>query len=127
MKASANSRALRVVANATMLYPLLVVGLMYCEWLLACRVLGRQPVPMDDDPKFIDGSSWMHDITGFALVSVVPLAGAALCANIIHIILNRPSAVQAGIRLQTMLAVWLGAYYLSTTQSFGQIVEWWFD
>ena len=127
MSTSSGSRLLRFFANATLAYPLIVVGLFYGEWFLAWHVLGHEPRVSDDDPKFIDGSSWMHDITLLALTGILPVGVASIVTNVVYIVRDRPSAAQAGIRLQTLVALWLGMFVLVFCDLYYPVGEWWFD
>ena len=120
-------RWLRHAANATLAYPVVFAGLWYGQWFLAWHALGHQPVASVDDPKYIDGASWMHGITELALIGVPFVAIAALCTNIGHIVGNRLTAAQAGLRLQTLVAIWIGMGLLVLTDPYYPIVEWWLD
>jgi hypothetical protein len=118
---------LRLFANGTLVYPIAVSGLFYGEWFLAWHVLGHQPIAWENDPKYIDGSSWMHGITAVALIGILPVGAGAVFTNIMYLVRVRPTAVQAGIRLQTLVALWLAMYVLVFTDPYYPIGEWWMD
>ena len=121
-------RWLRRIANATLAYPIVVVGLWYGEWFAAWFVLGRQPIPWEDDPYYMVGvAGWIYYITFVALIGILPVGPAAIFSNLMHIALNRPTAVQAGIRLQTLVALWLGMWVLVFTDPYYPILKWWID
>src|SRR4051812_2121677 len=100
--ADANSRRTSKIvqrfAFASLFLPLMVVGTLYGEWLLATWSLGHPPRPSLDDPKDIAGSSWMHEITMLAILCAIPGAIAAFSLNAVEIGVNRRSTSRAAIR-----------------------------
>jgi hypothetical protein len=120
------SKPLAFFAAATFLYPLLVISALYGEWLLAWFALGHPPQPSLNDPKSIDGSSWMHGITGFALLGIFPVALLALALNVAHIALNRPSAARGAARIVGLVVLWLAILGLLRWDPL-QVIYWWLD
>jgi hypothetical protein len=121
-------RRLRVLANLTLAYPVLVVAIWYGEWFFAWYILGRQPIPWEDDPVSMVGSAGcMYFVTFVSLIGILPIGATAVIANVWHIAANGPTAVQAGIRLQTLVALWLGMWILVFTDPYYPIGKWWID
>jgi hypothetical protein len=120
-----HSQPLAFFASATLLYPLVVVAMLYGEWFLAWSALGHPPRPSLDDPKHI-GSNWMHAITGLALFGLLPVAGAALILNVMHLVINRPSAVRSVVRFVALVEVWVAVYALISWDP-GRVFYWWAD
>lgn len=130
-RAAAESRRqswlLAFFAHATLVYPLIVLGLFYGEWFLAWHALGHKPSPWgDDDPNFISGSSWMHPITALALLGIMPVGCIAIVVNVAYVVRNRLSACQVAIRLQTLVGLWLGMIASLWWEPWG-VGTWWFD
>jgi hypothetical protein len=124
--ASMRPRLLASLANLSLAFPLIAVSLLYAEWFLAWLMLGHKPIWSTNDPKFISGSSWMHTIVAIALLGYFPIGISALIFNLSNLFRVRPSAAQAGIRLQTLVAVWLGVYCFFTWDPHG-VLSWWWD
>jgi hypothetical protein len=122
-----SSRMLTLFANMTLIYPLIVLGMLYGEWLLAWFVLGHKPsIIGDDDPELIP-TRWLHGITWIVVLGILPVGCAAIIFNVAHIIRNRPSAVRAAIRLHTLVCLWLGMYSMLDWYDPYQVMEWWLD
>ena len=121
------ARLLRLFASASIAYPLLEIGLFYCEWLLAWHAFGHEPQWSIDDPKFIDGSSWMHPINWWLLLGTLPACFASIALNIAYLVRYRPSAVQGGIRVFTLVGLRLGLFVWMHNGRDSAIVEWWLD
>lgn len=113
-------------AFTSLFFPLLVAGLLYGQWLLAWAVLGHPPRPSLDDPKYIHGSSWMHNITGIALVSALPAAVVAFALNVVHVMVNRRSWKRTALRLVVIVVSWVALFALFRWDP-GRVVYWWFD
>lgn len=117
---------LRLAADATLLYPLLVVLCLYGEWLLAWSVLGHPPLPSLNDPKLLAGSSRLHGLTGVVLIGALP----ALCASVVFYpivgILPRPSPRRIALRALAVVASW-GALFALLRWDPGRVLEWWLD
>src|SRR5262245_4225884 len=100
-------RLLRLFANAAIVYPVVLIGLLYVEWLLAWHLIGHRPQWSVDDPKDIGGTVWLHLIIQFMLYAHVPAGILAVTLNVAYVVLGRPSAPQAGIRALTLTSLWL--------------------
>lgn len=120
------SRPLALAAHLALAYPLLLVGCLYGEWLLAWLILGREPQPGLDDPKFISGSSWIHPVTGLAIVCFVPAACAAVVLNTLYAIDSRLQGRRLAARVVLLTALWLGTIAL-LHQDPHRVLGWWFD
>lgn len=120
------SRALGLAAGLAAAYPLLLLGALYGQWLLSWWMLGHQPVSSLDDPKFIDGASWMHPVTGLALLGSVPAGAGALALNAIYIALRRPPVIAALLRIGLVVALWVGTLLLLRWDP-GEVLYWWLD
>jgi hypothetical protein len=121
------SGLMRLVANATLAYPLLFIGLLYGEYYLSWHYLGHPPLTNgNDDPACIDGSSWMYPLVAIALIGLYPTTPIALLSNIAYIVYYRPSAVQASIRLYTLVGFWLGVFVLIYRDP-QKVMVWWLD
>jgi hypothetical protein len=113
-------------AVASLLWPVLVVTLLYGEWLLATWSLGHVPRPSIDDPMDIAGSRWMHIVTTLAVLGAVPAAFAALVLNTIAMELHRPTALRGILRLAAVMTSWavlVAVVYWDP----GKILFWWLD
>ena len=117
---------LRRFAVASLLWPVLVVVLLYGEWLIATWSLGHVPRPSMDDPKDIAGSSWMGPITGLAILGAVPAALAALVLNTIAIELHQPTIRRGLLRLGAVMMSWAVLVALVYWDP-GHVLMWWFD
>ncbi len=71
-------------ARVALVYPAIFLILLYGQWLLSWCFLGHPPVPSFDDPKMIDGSSWMSPITFAMFVSYTPMATVAFVLNVAY-------------------------------------------
>lgn len=120
------SRFLSVLALATTLYPLFVFVSLYGQWLLSWLVLGHRPVPSMDDPKYIDGASWMHVITGVALIGFLPVGCMALILNTVHMAYHRLPAIRVLWRVLLLVGLWMGAVLILRWDP-GRVVYWWLD
>ena len=120
------SRVLAYFAHATLAYPLFLLASLYGQWLLSWYVLGHQPQPSLDDPKSIDGASWMHGITYIAIMGFLPAAGVALALNILYAVDRRLRWVGLAIRAVSLLALWVGTFVVLNVDP-GMVLYWWFD
>ncbi|HJQ81211.1 MAG TPA: hypothetical protein VJ828_14720 [Lacipirellulaceae bacterium] len=119
-------RLLRFLADVSLLYPCIVVFLLYSQWILSWYMLGHRPEWSTDDPKYINGASWMHLINLIVLVGILPIIFGAVAFNVMHILRNRTSAAQASIRIATLVSLWLGLLIWMNRDPHG-IIEWWLD
>lgn len=124
---SSSSRADRLLVNLiylALIYPVFAIFVVHVEWLLGWYSLGHPPIPSMDDPKFIEGSSWMHPLTG------VILGGLYLFFLVTPVL-----ATILGFRQSSKFAVLtLLCYALGFVGLIGmcrwdplQVMEWWFD
>lgn len=120
------SRLLALSANATLLYPLFLLGALYGQWLLSWCVLGHAPVPSIDDPKDVAGARWMNPITALAIVGWMPAACAAPVLNAFHVFARRVRGVRLGARVLLLLSLWAGMFVLLRWDPL-RVVYWWFD
>jgi hypothetical protein len=119
-------RLLRFLADATLLYPVMVLGSLYGQWLLSWYILGHKPIYMTDDPKYISGANWMYWVTAIALSGIMPITCAALACNTAHVCRHRSSAAQVSIRVFTFVGLWLGLLVTIVRDPHG-IMAWWLD
>ncbi len=97
------------------------------EYYLSWHYLGHPPLTNgNDDPACIDGSSWMYPLVAIALIGLYPTTPIALLSNIAYIVYYRPSAVQASIRLYTLVGFWLGVFVLIYRDP-QKVMVWWLD
>ena len=109
-----------------MAYPLFPVLALYVEWLLAWSVLDHIPVPGLDDPKYIDGATWMYPIVYLAILGLVPVIFIAIGTNL-HYVVTRPMHWRRrGIRILSFLVLWLGMVVLIAWDP-GRVIYWWLD
>ena len=108
------------IAHATLAYPLFPVLALYGEWLLASYLLGHIPIPGQDDPKFIDGSNWLHPIVSLAILGAGPIAIFAMVTNVNYV------ATRAIQRHLWVLCLWLGMVVLIAWDP-GRVIYWWLD
>jgi hypothetical protein len=121
-----SSRALRRLAIASLLWPALVVVLLYGEWLLATWSLGHLPRPSMDDPKNIAVSNWIHFFTLAAILGAVPAALLAPVLSAIEIFVNRPTIARGLIRLAAVIVSW-AVLVLLVKWDPGRVLYWWMD
>lgn len=119
-------KTFRRVAIVSLLWPALVVVLLYGEWLLATWSLGHVPRPSLDDPMEVAGSSWMHMITTLAILGAVPAAVLALVVNTIAMELHRPTVLRGLVRLATVMTSWAVLVVLVRWDP-GAVLLWWLD
>jgi hypothetical protein len=123
-------RPLRLVANATLAYPLLAVGALTVCWLLAHDILGHAPVVYSDDPEETfrrGGVGWLYvAATWLLIVPVFPVFIASVSLNVAYVLEHRPSAVQAGLRAFTAAGIWLWLWEWVRTDPH-EIIKWWMD
>lgn len=120
------SRTLAFAAHLASSYPLLLLGSLYGEWLLASLMLGHQPRPSLDDPKGISGSSWMHPIPFVALMGMLPAACATLILNALYVINSRIRGRRLLTRLAGLLSLWLGMLATLRLDPL-KVLFWWLD
>jgi hypothetical protein len=89
-------------------------------------MLGHQPQPSLDDPKYISGSSWMHPITGIAMMLDVPAVCGVLVLNTLYVVDRRLRGGRLAIRIVCLLTLWLGMIVLIRFDPHPDL-EWWFD
>lgn len=109
-----------------LLYPLFPLFGLYGEWALAWFHLGHQPIPSANDPKFIDGSNWLHPVVAVALVGLLP-AGCAAPVFISTCF----TVVDADWKIRTLKIVgfsflWIGSAGLLILDPWG-VMYWWLD
>jgi hypothetical protein len=121
-----SSRTLRRMAIASLLWPALVVVLLYGEWLLATWSLGHLPRPSADDPKNIAGSNLVHFFTLAAILGAIPAALLAPVLSAIEIFVNRPTIARALVRVVAVIASWAVLAMLFKWDP-GRVLYWWMD
>lgn len=102
----------RVLANAGIALPLVILVFTYATWVLAWLRLGRQPVPIDDDPKTM--GTVIHGLTNVIMnLGEWWRLGLALAlgsgANLVWVAMastHRPKWVLACVRLGSLLLAW---------------------
>jgi hypothetical protein len=100
----------------------LPVVLLYGQWLLSWVMLGHMPRPSMDDPKFIDGASWMHPITFFGFVALIPTAITAVGAIAWYAAAGRPRTLDLAWR-----AAIVGAAFGLVFWDPFHVAVWWLD
>ena len=115
--------ALAYITFASPLYPIIAL---YTEWLLAWHALGHPPRLSADEPKFIDGSSWMHPVVELTLLAVVPMFFSSLMLNAYHEVERRDHSVFLTIRIFALCALWLGSLVFLAWDPW-QVAVWWWD
>lgn len=115
-------RALLAAGTAA---PFVALGLLYGEWLLAWWSLGHRPRSSIDDPKWIAGSSWMHDLTGLGLLTFIPL-GVLSLALAGHFLLEPSTRRPLARPCLVLLAVWAAAGVLFFSDPWS-VFYWWGD
>ena len=120
------SRALAFLAHATLLYPLFLLGALYGQWLLSWLALGHRPQPSLDDPKFINGASWMHGITLWALTGFIPAGCVGAVLNVLYVVDQRFGLRRAFTRVVLLVSLWVGTVFLLRWDP-GRVLYWWLD
>jgi hypothetical protein len=117
---------LRLAADATLVYPLVVLFFLYGEWLLAWSALGHPPLPSWDDPMSIPLSSWLHIPTLVVFVGWGPALLVSLVLNPVLGLLPRFSPRRLALRILAVLACW-GAYMALLLWDPLQVLNWFLD
>jgi hypothetical protein len=117
---------LRLAADATLVYPLVVLFFLYGEWLLAGSVLGHPPLPSWNDPKSIPLSSWLHTPTLVVVVGWGPAMLASLVLNPLLGLLPRFSPRRLALRILAVLVCW-GAFMALLLWDPLQVLNWFLD
>ena len=120
------SRRLAVLANVTLVYPLLLIALLYGEWLLGWLMLGHPPQPSINDPSDTLGSQWLHPVSGVALMGFFPAAAAALPLNALHVIHHQIRGRRLAVRLAMLPFTWVGAIAVIRWDPLS-VAAWWMD
>lgn len=120
------SRWLPLLAHASLVYPVFPAILLYGEWVLAWYMLGHIPRPSLDDPKFIDGSSWMHPLFFLAFLGLMPVFFVALPLNTFYLANNQMGWRHRALRIVAFLFLWAGLVVLLVADP-GHVVYWWLD
>jgi hypothetical protein len=121
-----SSRTLTFFANATLIYPLIFLGLLYSEWLLAWYLLGHLPSALgDNDPAQIPGD-WMYPFTALAFIGHLPAGLVGICCNVIYVSKNDSSTDSIVARSLVFVCLWLGTYLIVIVDPF-QVWTWWLD
>lgn len=69
-----SGRVSRALSRLQWVFVLLTCGAwsMHVNYLVAWMVLGREPVPMADDPKYIAGIGWVHSLAMLWFIAALP-------------------------------------------------------
>jgi hypothetical protein len=120
------SKFLVCLANVTLVFPLMVVGSFYVEWLAACYFLGHVPRPTLDDPKDIAGLGVLDDVLGVVLLvmSVAALVGMPVTG--IYAVKGQFRAPETIVRFVLFVTFWVGAFVMLVADPWG-VMYWWFD
>jgi hypothetical protein len=119
-------RLLAFIANATMVFPLVFLVLLYGEWFLGWLVLGHPPRPSIDDPKDIPVASSVHWVTLIALMGLLPIGLGAVCWNLWFVIAAKLGSARILGRMLAVVALFGGTITLIRLDP-GRVVYWWFD
>jgi hypothetical protein len=121
-----SSRLLAVGAHLTLAYPLFMLGSLYGQWLLSWYMLGHRPLPSMDDPKFIDGASWMGPLTGVAILGFFPVGCAAIVLNVLYIVRARLDGARLFYRILALVMLWPGTLFVLRFDP-ARVILWWLD
>ena len=114
------------LAYAVLAYPIVPLLALYGEWGLAWFHLGHQPLPSANDPKFIDGSSWMHPVVGLAYLGSFPMGFAAMLVYVPFITRNHKSWLHQAFEAVAIPCLWAGTVALLVLDPWG-VRNWWLD
>jgi len=118
-------RPLALAADLAVAYPLVAVGVLYVEWVVAWVVLGHPPRVSIDDPKEIPELSWLNLVTTLALLVLIPAGCAAIVLVGLHAIYaERRHRLVA--QVVGLLTLWPGAFVLLRWDPL-RVMEWWID
>lgn len=117
---------LRIYALLTWIYPLVLLASLYGQYLLSWKALGHEPGGPQDDPKYIDGASWLHPITGILLIAAPPVAAAGLLLNAIVLLTSGGQRRNASVRLVVFVLAWAGTIAILVWDP-RSVLVWWFD
>ena len=119
-------RPLTVVTDLTVIYPLLFLGALYAEWLLAWAVLGHQPRVSLDDPKDIPGSNWLGLLVMLLMVGYWPVGCVSALLIGLGAMLGRLRGRRLWMRVLGFLVFWPGSFALLWWDPL-RVAEWWID
>jgi len=122
----ARTRWLDVLANATALYPLLVLAALYGFWCTVWWHRGHPRRPSQDHPLGVAGTAWLHDLTSLLLVGLLPSSFLMVGVQTARVLRNHRRPWPALGRAAMACAVWFGAVWLLATDP-GDVLLWFFD
>jgi hypothetical protein len=115
---TSHSRSLRFVANATLVYPLVSIGLIYGQLLLESAIFTREVIVAGEYTTGMWFVLFLRLPLGlFFFVGALPIGVLSVIVNIAYLIKVKPSIAQAGIRMLTLVSVWLGWFAWLETNS----------
>ena len=118
-------RALRLLANLSMAYPLVLFGSSYGAWLAARAGLGHWPT-MGDNTTLIPGVRPLYMVSFFAMLGLLPAGFAAMGLNLAYAHLRRPVRLLILGRFVVVIVIWAGSFALIRFDP-GGMWDWWFD
>jgi len=120
------SRGFAIAATVAMWLPLVPPACLYGQWIISWVVLGHRPLPSIDDPKFIDGDSWMHLVTGVSFIGFAPALLAAIVLNVWYVASSRLDSGPVARRMLALSAVTGGTIAWLVWDPF-RVAYWWID
>jgi hypothetical protein len=115
-----------IFAHFCYYYPIYFLTALYGEWFLAWLSLGHEPQCSLDDPKDINGSSFLHPITALALTGLTPTAVGIIVLTVQNLFDRRRGVRAAIMRSVWPLALWIGMFAILRFDPH-PVLTWWFD
>jgi hypothetical protein len=113
------------LAHLTLIYPLITLGALYGEWMLAWLVLGHRPVPWMNDPKDILGG-FAHLLTMIVFLGALPAALGGAVVNLIWVVDYKGAPIIGVTRLLLFWTLWLALLVILKWDPL-TIGKWWID
>jgi hypothetical protein len=119
-------RVFRVLAHLAAWYPILPVGIVYAEWLIARQILGRVPRPMLDAPMSIKGLESIHYFSSYCIAGTIPLLMAVVLLFPIYGLKDTQPPKTIIVHVVGYMLLWFSVLILFVLDP-GRVFEWWFD
>ena len=103
------------------------VNAMELNYLVAWAVLGREPVPMIDDPKHLAGFGWVHSLAMLWFLAAFPSMLVAMFLAVYVAIKSRPRWSLAWVLFRAALPLVIVAAGFVIARSSPRVGEWFMD
>lgn len=123
---SSQPGAVTIGAYLVAAYPVFFLAALYGEWFVAWSVLGHEPRPSIDDPKFIRGIGWADVAVTMGFLGLLPSGCAALVLTLSIAMDKDERGRRLAVLIGWLLACWAGTM-LWLCWDPHRVAEWWID